>query len=234
VLKREKSLVPKVIRAEQQQAKMKADILRVNFVVAAHTYQILDYILAYSEDAKAGNVQEHSVLQQHSPSHRTMYKHVKMDSVNNRDFVYDQVYMEVDELTLVVASKSTTADVKPTIPGIVRGNIVIQGYLLEPLHSTENVSKHKTMDSDAASEPLFTRVTYLTCVEPNGFVAPKVVREQNRQELLAIIVDMKSYFHKNPKKRSGIETMGGKSSIKKYSSTAVNKTKRRSIRKKTV
>lgn len=216
-MKRHQTLTPMpTIEAEAQ---------RISFVIQASATDILDYIAHHTEDAKVGSIAEEHTLKEYSDRHRTMYQRVHYpQGLNDRDFIYDSFWQEVDEDTYLVVEKSTEFKDVPPKPNVVRATIVIRGYLLEPLYDSR--------DSECVgSDELMTRVTYLTCVEPNGMVPPKVVAAQNRTELLGALTDMRSYFWR---RGQGIALSFPENAAKHASEEVHAKLKRRSLRRRSV
>jgi len=207
-------------KARSRQLLISAEAQRISFVIGAPAEEILDFVLSFKEEEKSGIVKAEKVIKEHSDTHQTMYQRVKYpQGMNDRDFVYDSFWREVERDTFLVVQKSTETDEMPPIQNVVRANLVIRGYLIEPLYDTES----------GEEQDYLSRVTFLTCVEPNGFVPPKVIETQNRTELIGALTDMRSYFHT---KKARVRPAGSGRGPHRVAGSAAEKLARRSMRRK--
>lgn len=213
-------------KKKNQPKSIKAEVQRITFTIAAPSNIVRDYILCHKEEEKTGLIVEEKTLKQHSPSHVTQYQRIKFpQGLNDRDCVFDRTWSEVDKDAFIIVSKSTVLDDCPPSPGVVRADLVIRGYLIEPLYDTCNLVPNQT---------LYSRITYITCFEPNGFVPPKVVESMNRTELIGVVTDMRAHFYR--KQNIVVETIpvvAGSVAMtpKRISHGAKSKIERRSFRR---
>jgi len=111
---------------------------RVKFAVGVTTQDCLEFVWDYNEDSKSGNVLERQILEQVGENERIIYERRKFpEPMQPREFVLREVRCEVAPNTFVVVSQSVKRASVPETQGVVRGEIFLSGWLLEPLYLSE-------------------------------------------------------------------------------------------------
>ena len=169
-------------------------LYRISFVIDAPVDSVLRCIDSFKEDESAGNILTDDYLAQKLMRNsyftssdlfgdtRIRYQLRKMSKpLDERDFLFAETYKRVDANTYVLLQYSVTDDSKPIEQGIIRGNVILRGFLLEPLYKSKrnpiatlvNGRRLSAVPSNQELSSKYTKVTYLSCVDVGGFVPPK-------------------------------------------------------------
>ncbi len=172
---------------------------RVKFAVGVSTREVLGYLLDYEEDAKTGNIIKNEIVEEKNPFHRIRYQQRKMPPpLTDRDFVYDEMWREVAPLTYIIINKSVEHEAKKSVlAGVVRGMILLSGYLIEPLF-TEDGKDH------------IAQITYMLCLDPQGFIPPDAVAGIRTGQLLGAVTDMRAHFWRRTQQMKSVHVVNRK------------------------
>lgn len=109
-------------------------------------------------------LEESKVLHQLRDDLLVMYERYKCPwPVSNRDFVYGLKVVSRDDGVFILVKSIDVPS--PVIKGVVRGEIIISGYLLK------------------RSENGNTECTYLVCIDPKGSIPKMIVRQINKDQV---------------------------------------------------
>lgn len=173
-------------------------LYRISFIIDAPVDQVLRYIENFREDENAGNVLQDVYLDAELRRNsyftssdlfaktRIRYQLRKMSTpLSERDFVLAETYKRVDVNTYVLLQYSVVEESKPLEQGIIRGDVIMRGFLLEPVYERKrnpitSLVKGRRLSTVPAHQDLssrYTRVTYLSCVDVGGFVPVKTGKD---------------------------------------------------------